>query len=50
VPASLFTGQAPERCLVCGARVDGPGEPGKAVVEAMLDVLADPLGTKRHHG
>jgi hypothetical protein len=35
-------------CPVCGAKVSGPGEPGKALVDAMMDVLADPLG--KNHG
>ena len=34
-------------CPVCGADVKGPGDVGKAIVEAMTDVLHDPLGQKR---
>jgi len=34
-------------CPVCGAKVDAPGSPGEAVVDAMLDVLADPTGKPR---
>ena len=36
-----------DRCPVCGADVKGPGDVGKAIVEAMTDVLHDPLGHKR---
>lgn len=36
-----------ERCPVCGAEVRGPGDVGKAIVEAMTDVLADPLGKRK---
>jgi hypothetical protein len=32
---------------VCGANVKGAGEPGKALVDAMLNVLADPIGKPR---
>ena len=35
------------RCPVCGAEVKGPGEPGKALVEAMTGVLGDPLGKRK---
>lgn len=34
-------------CPRCGAAVRGPGDLGKAVVEAMTDVLADPLGKRK---
>ncbi|MBI2394738.1 MAG: hypothetical protein HYV09_34535 [Deltaproteobacteria bacterium] len=37
-----------DRCPVCGADVRGPGDVGKALVEAMTDVLADPLGKRKH--
>jgi len=36
-----------ERCPICGADVRGPGDLGKAVVEAMTDVLGDPLGKRK---
>ena len=36
-----------KRCPVCKARVDTAGSPGEAVVDAMLDVLADPMGDSR---
>lgn len=36
-----------ERCPVCGADVRGPGDVGKAIVEAMTDVLGDPLGKRK---
>ena len=35
------------RCPTCGAEVTSAGEPGKALVDAMLDVLADPLGERK---
>lgn len=31
-------------CPVCGADVHAPGSLGEALVEAMTDVLKDPLG------
>lgn len=34
-------------CPVCGALTKGPGDVGKAIVDAMTDVLADPLGVKK---
>ena len=34
-------------CPVCGAAVHGPGDPGKALVDAMTGVLNDPLGKKK---
>lgn len=36
-----------DHCPVCGADVHKPGDVGKALVEAMTDVLADPLGKKK---
>ena len=36
-----------KRCPVCKASVDAAGSPGEAVVDAMLDVLADPTGSPR---
>ena len=38
------------RCPVCGADVHGPGDVGKALVDAMTDVLADPLGHRKQRG
>jgi hypothetical protein len=34
-------------CPICGANVHQPGDVGKAIVEAMTDVLSDPLGKKK---
>jgi hypothetical protein len=45
VPA-LGPGPSPARCPACGADLRGKGEPGKALVDAMTDVLADPLGKR----
>lgn len=36
-----------KHCPVCKARVDDAGSPGEAMVDAMLDVLADPAGEPR---
>ena len=36
-----------KKCPTCGAEVDAPGSPGEALVDAMLDVLADPTGQPR---
>jgi hypothetical protein len=36
-----------KRCPVCKSRVDLAGSPGQGLVEAMLDVLADPVGDPR---
>lgn len=36
-----------KHCPVCGVAVDGPGDVGKALVEAMTDVLSDPLGKRK---
>ncbi len=36
-----------EHCPVCGTFVKGPGDVGKALVDAMTGVLNDPLGQKR---
>jgi hypothetical protein len=36
-----------KHCPVCRSRVDVAGSPGEAMVDAMLDVLADPTGNTR---
>ena len=36
-------------CPVCGADVHQPGDVGKALVEAMTDVLSNPLGKKKRY-
>lgn len=38
-----------ERCPICGTNVHAAGDVGKALVEAMTDVLADPLGKKKRY-
>lgn len=35
------------RCPACKAELSKPGNPGEALIEAMTDVLHDPLGKKR---
>ncbi len=34
-------------CPICGTHVKSAGDVGKALVDAMTDVLGDPLGRRR---